>query len=84
MIAPEIVKHRLNRGLDRALYTFRDRQGLEVDFVLDNGNRRLTLIEAKATRTPMPGGVPAGAPACVRPGVTLTDPDRLHAHLSGA
>ena len=33
----------------------RDRQGLEVDFVIDNGNRQLCLIEAKATRTPMPG-----------------------------
>lgn len=106
MIASEIVKHRLNRGLDRALYAFRDQQGLEVDFVLDNGNRRLTLIEAKATHTPMPGdaapmerlaagiknyrcarllvagALPAGAPACVLPGVTLTDPERLHSHLT--
>ena len=32
----------------------RDRQGLEVDFVVDEGNRRLLLFEAKATRTPMP------------------------------
>jgi hypothetical protein len=28
---------------------------LEVDFVLDRGNQRLALLEAKATRTPMPG-----------------------------
>lgn len=35
-------------------YYFRDKQGLEVDFVVDGGNRRMTLIEAKATRTPMP------------------------------
>jgi hypothetical protein len=27
---------------------------LEVDFIVDRGNRRLALIEAKATRTPMP------------------------------
>lgn len=54
LIASEIIKHRLNRGLDRGLYTFRDRQGLEVDFVIDQGNRRFLLIEAKATRTPMP------------------------------
>jgi len=54
LVASEIVKHRLNRGLERGLYTFRDRQGLEVDFVVDEGNRRLLLIEAKATRTPMP------------------------------
>ncbi|MGC8625853.1 MAG: ATP-binding protein [Phycisphaerae bacterium] len=55
LVASEIVKHRLNRGEDRSLYYFRDRQGLEVDFVIDNGNRQLSLIEAKATRTPMPG-----------------------------
>lgn len=54
MVASEIVKHRVNRGLDRNLYYFRDHQGLEVDFVVDDGNRHLTLIEAKATRTPMP------------------------------
>jgi predicted AAA+ superfamily ATPase len=55
LVASEIVKHRLNRGEDRSLYYFRDRQGLEVDFVIDNGNRNLSLIEAKATRTPTPG-----------------------------
>lgn len=54
LVASEIVKHRLNRGLEQGLYTFRDRQGLEVDFVVDEGNRHLLLIEAKATRTPMP------------------------------
>ncbi|NOY81618.1 MAG: ATP-binding protein [Kiritimatiellaeota bacterium] len=52
--AAEIIKHRLNRGLARGLFTFRDQQGLEVDFVIDEGNGRLTLIEVKATRTPMP------------------------------
>ena len=54
LVAAEIVKHRLNRGRERGLYYFRDRQGLEVDFVVDEGDRRLLLIEAKATRTPMP------------------------------
>lgn len=54
LVASEIVKHRLNRGLDRSLYYFRDKQGLEVDFVVDMGNRKLSLFEAKATRTPMP------------------------------
>ncbi len=54
LVASEILKHRLNRGMDRALYYFRDKQGLEVDFVVDLGNRRLALLEAKATRTPMP------------------------------
>jgi hypothetical protein len=53
-IASEIAKHRLNRGRSRGLYYFRDQQGLEVDFVVDEGNRRLLLLEAKATRTPVP------------------------------
>jgi hypothetical protein len=54
LVASEIAKHRLNRGRDRGLYYFRDRQGLEVDFLVDEGSRRLMLIEAKASRTPMP------------------------------
>lgn len=53
-LASEIAKHRLARGLDRGLYWFRDQQGLEVDFVVDRGDRRLFLIEAKATQTPLP------------------------------
>ncbi len=53
-IASEIVKHRLNRGRERGLYYFRDRQGLEVDFLVDQGNRRLTILEVKASRTPTP------------------------------
>ena len=53
-VASEIVKHQLNNGHGKSLYFFRDRQGLEVDFLLDQGNRRLALIEAKATRTPRP------------------------------
>lgn len=54
-VAAEIIKARVNRGLDRSLYYFRDRQGLEVDFVVDLGNRRLSLIEAEAGETPRPG-----------------------------
>lgn len=53
-IASEIVKHQINTGGGKALYYFRDRQGLEVDFLLDLGDRRLALIEAKATRSPTP------------------------------
>lgn len=53
-VASEIIKNRLHRGRDRGLYYFRDRQGLEVDFVVDQGDRRLILLEVKATRTPMP------------------------------
>lgn len=54
LVASEIVKHRLNRGRDRGLYHFRDNKGLEVDFIVDDGNRSLTLLEAKATHTPQP------------------------------
>lgn len=53
-VASEILKHRLHRGQSHGLYYFRDKQGLEVDFIVDTGDRRLLLIEAKATRTPMP------------------------------
>ncbi|NUN48861.1 MAG: ATP-binding protein [Candidatus Brocadiae bacterium] len=53
-VASEILKYRLNRGRSRNLYCFRDQQGLEVDFVVDLGNRKLLLLEAKATRTPRP------------------------------
>ena len=53
-VAAEIVKRQLHTGHEKSLYYFRDRQGLEVDFLLDLGDRRLALIEAKATRTPTP------------------------------
>jgi hypothetical protein len=53
-IASEILKHQLNAGRPKALYWFRDQQGLEVDFVVPLGERRLALIEAKATRTVRP------------------------------
>jgi len=53
-VAAEIIKHQINTGHRRELYYFRDRQGLEVDFLLDLGDRRLALVEAKATRTPVP------------------------------
>lgn len=53
-VAAEIVKHRLNAGRRPELYWFRDQQGLEVDFVVAKGERRLALIEAKAARTVVP------------------------------
>ncbi len=53
-VATEIVKHQLNAGRARALYYFRDQQGLEVDFVVPLGEDRLALIEAKASRTVRP------------------------------
>jgi len=55
MVASEILKARLNRGLERNLYYFRDRQGLEVDFIVDTGGgQNLTFIEAKAGHTVYP------------------------------
>jgi len=54
MVASEIAKVQISAGRPRALYFFRDQQGLEVDFVVPRGNRRLFLIEAKASRTVTP------------------------------
>jgi predicted AAA+ superfamily ATPase len=53
-IAAEIVKTQLNAGKRKELYYFRDRPGLEVDFVVPAGNQRLVLLEAKASRTVRP------------------------------
>ncbi|MCC6193531.1 MAG: ATP-binding protein [Burkholderiales bacterium] len=53
-VAAEIVKHQINSGRRRELYFFRDERGLEVDFVVPAGERRLVLVEAKASRTVYP------------------------------
>ena len=53
-VAAEIVKHQINYGREKAIYYFRDQQGLEVDFLVPLGKGTLALLEAKATRTPMP------------------------------
>ncbi len=53
-VAAEIVKHRLNRGLDRRLFWFRDCQGLEVDFIVEEHTGSLILIEVKACKTIRP------------------------------
>jgi predicted AAA+ superfamily ATPase len=53
-VASEIIKARVNAGLRRELYFFRDQQGLEVDFVVPGKNGSITLIEAKASRTVRP------------------------------
>ncbi|MBI1945451.1 MAG: ATP-binding protein [Deltaproteobacteria bacterium] len=53
-VASELVKRRINAGKRAELYWFRDQQGLEVDFVVPKGNKRLLLVEAKASRTVMP------------------------------
>ena len=53
-VASEIVKHQIHSGRAKALYYFRDQQGLEVDFLVPLGEARLALLEAKATQTPVP------------------------------
>ncbi len=53
-IASEIVKAQLNAGKRKELYYFRDRPGLEVDFVVPIGDKKLVLFEAKASRTVRP------------------------------
>ena len=54
MVAAEVVKHRLNRGLDRGLFWFRDCQGLEVDFILEERADSLVCIEVKTGKTVRP------------------------------
>jgi predicted AAA+ superfamily ATPase len=53
-VASEIVKHQLNAGRRKEIYYFRDHQGLEVDLLVPTGDRVLTFIEAKASRTVTP------------------------------
>jgi predicted AAA+ superfamily ATPase len=52
-VASEIAKQQINRGGRPELYYFRDHQGLEVDFLVP-GRSGMFLVEAKASRTPMP------------------------------
>jgi predicted AAA+ superfamily ATPase len=54
LVAAEIVKRQLGLGRRREVYYFRDQQGLEVDFVVPTGHRRLALLEAKAAATAVP------------------------------
>jgi hypothetical protein len=53
-VASEIVKQQMAQGRRPEVYYFRDRQGLEVDFVVPAGHGTLVLIEAEATRTVRP------------------------------
>jgi uncharacterized protein len=52
-VASEIIKSQINAAKRKELYYFRDQQGLEVDFLAPIGKSGMTLIEAKATRTPI-------------------------------
>lgn len=49
-----LVKSQLNAGKRREIYHFRDQKGLEVDFVVPGREGKITLVEAKATRTVRP------------------------------
>jgi hypothetical protein len=53
-VACEIVKAQQHHGRRRELYFLRDKTGLEVDFAVPLGARRLALVEAKSTRTILP------------------------------
>ena len=50
-VISEIVKQRANRGEGRGLSFYRDRNGAEVDLVIERPDG-LTLLEAKSTATP--------------------------------
>jgi hypothetical protein len=53
-VASELVKAEANDGARPELYFFRDRDGLEVDFVVPRGGGRVVLVEAKASRSVTP------------------------------
>ena len=50
-VISEIVKHRMNRGEPGGLSFYRDRNGAEVDLVIESPDG-LTLVEVKAAETP--------------------------------
>jgi len=50
-VVSEIVKHRLNRGETHGLCFYRNRDGAEVDLVIEQPSG-LTLIEATSSQTP--------------------------------
>ncbi|PIQ87422.1 MAG: hypothetical protein COV74_00830 [Candidatus Omnitrophica bacterium CG11_big_fil_rev_8_21_14_0_20_45_26] len=52
-VASEVVKNQLAQGRPKELYYFRDEQGLEVDFVIPEGEA-LHLVEVKASSTVSP------------------------------
>ena len=49
-VASEITKSRLHRGLPRRMFHFREAKGLEVDLLVQEGNR-LTAVEVKSSAT---------------------------------
>lgn len=81
-IAAEVVKAQINAGRKKDLYFFRDRQGLEVDFLVPKTGGRLMLIEAKATRTVRPAA--ADALSKLRKSVTGHTVEAVLVHLPSA
>lgn len=53
-VAGELAKAQINAGKRRELYWFRDKEGLEVDFVVPQPSGRVALVEVKASRTVTP------------------------------
>jgi predicted AAA+ superfamily ATPase len=49
-VALELLKSRLNQGLNSNIYFWRDNHGQEIDFILENSNN-LSGIEAKSSAT---------------------------------
>ena len=58
-VASEVAKAQTNAGKRCELYFFRDRQGLEVDFLVPRGGGKVLLLEAKASQTVRPGDADA-------------------------
>ncbi len=50
-VVSEIVKHRTNQGQTGGLWFYRDRNGAEVDLVIDQQGTGFTLLEAKSAAT---------------------------------
>ena len=50
-VVSEIVKHRTNLGETRGLFFYRNRDGAEVDLVIEHPSG-VTLVEAKSSQTP--------------------------------
>jgi len=50
MLVSEILKRRTNRGETRGMSFYRDRNGTEVDLVIESPSR-ITLVEAKSSGT---------------------------------
>jgi len=53
-VASEILKSQINQGRRKELYYFRDRQGVEVDFLFPDGRGGVRIVECKASKTVQP------------------------------